>query len=331
MKKRDIHILSDNVYAKFFLKLLLLLVVVVILDFAIGNILEHYYFKQDSGLQYRTTYSMEKTSEDVLIFGSSRANHHYRPDIFENRLKLSCYNTGRDGGFVFYNYAVLKSVLTRYSPKIVILDVIMGEFRQAKDDISYDRISFLLPYYRSHKEIRGIVELKSKSEKYKLLSRIYPYNSSVLTIAVGNSDFNKVRKQDIKGYIPMQNVWHDKIGYGLSGDYEIDSVKVKCFESFIQDCIKSNIRLYIVCSPDFEIFKKDDTTIRLAKDIAEKYHLSFFDYCNDTLFTSNMSLFDDPGHLNDRGAMVFTNSLIDKIQKREQAPLKRLATSTCPL
>ena len=34
---------------------------------------------------------------DVLIMGSSRAHHHYVPEIISDSLGLSCYNTGKDG------------------------------------------------------------------------------------------------------------------------------------------------------------------------------------------------------------------------------------------
>ena len=61
--------LKKNPYTYFFLKLLILAGIVFLLDFSIGNLLRHFYFKQQSGLQYRTTYAFEKTSEDILIFG----------------------------------------------------------------------------------------------------------------------------------------------------------------------------------------------------------------------------------------------------------------------
>lgn len=108
MIKTSIHKIQKNPYQYFFLKLVVLFTIVFILDYSIGNVLRYFYFKQESGLQYRTTYSIEKTRADVLIFGSSRANHHYNPIVFENRLKQSYYNVGRDGNFIFYHSAVLK-------------------------------------------------------------------------------------------------------------------------------------------------------------------------------------------------------------------------------
>ncbi|HXS59927.1 MAG TPA: hypothetical protein VN703_03845, partial [Candidatus Sulfopaludibacter sp.] len=121
----------------------------------IGNLLRTFYFKQQSGLQCRTTYSIEKTTANVLIFGSSAANHDYQTNTFTKRLDTSFYNTGRDGISIFYEYAVLKAILKRYTPKIIILDFDQEEF--IKNEASYDRLSALLPYYINHPEIRSII------------------------------------------------------------------------------------------------------------------------------------------------------------------------------
>jgi len=304
--------IRKNQIKLFLLRLLAFFIIVFLFDYSIGSLLRHFYFKQESGLQYRTTYAIEKTNADILIFGSSRANHHYRPDVFENRMKLSFYNAGRDGNFMFYHLAVLKGVLNRYSPKIVILDFVAEEF--AQNQYSYDRLSSLLPYYKSHPEMRPIINLKSKYEKIKLVSQIYPYNSLMLTIAVGNSGVNKKRKSDIQGYVPITKVWNGPIQVdNISSYYQIDSIKVKAYEAFIQDCVQANVALYIVCSPYYIKSDQVDYSIVLGQNIAESYGIKFIDYSKDTIFTNNSALFADIGHLNDNGAEVFSNILIDQI------------------
>jgi hypothetical protein len=279
-----------------------------------GKILEYYYFNQESGLQYRTTYSIEKTKADILIFGSSRANHHYNPIVFENRLKMSYYNVGRDGNFIFYHFAVLKGVLKRYSPKIVILDFVDHEFEE--NQMSYDRLSSLLPYYKKHPEMRSIIELRSKYEKLKMISSIYPYNSTLLTIAAGNAEFNKKRKSDIKGYVPLTKILNDSLKTVSTNEkYKIDSIKVKAFESFIQLCKDSNIKLYVVQSPYYRKLEKKDYSVEIGQEIAKNYNVAFLDYESDSSFINNSHFFADVAHLNDSGAVVFSNKLIDDISK----------------
>src|SRR6185436_18138693 len=100
-------------------------------------------------------------------------------------------------------------------------------------------------YFKKHPEIRSIIDLKSPYEKYKLLSNIYPYNSSIFTIAAGNTEFNKKRRGDINGYVPLTNVWNDPINDGsIFENPESDNLKIKIYESFINDCINSKVELY---------------------------------------------------------------------------------------
>lgn len=321
MVKLLIYKLKKNRCEFFVLKTVIFLIVIFFLDYILGNILCCFYFKQESGFQYRTTYSIEKTKADVLIFGSSRANHHYYPAIFEKRLNLTYYNVGRDGNSMFYHYAVLEGVLKRYSPKIVILDFTLEEFKQNKD--SYSRISSLLPYYKRHPEMRSIIEMKSSHEKIFLLSAIYPFNSSVLSILIGNMDINKKRRGDIQGYIPLTNKWDKLIQiYNCPLKYDIDSTMVNLYRSFIHDCINSKVKLYIVCSPSFALYNRKDYSILLGQEIAKKNGVQFFDYSNDPFFIKHANLFSDTRHLNDDGAKCFTKFLINKIIKTNNTGLK---------
>ena len=307
--------IKKNPLLYFAVKLVPFLVLVYIADFTIGYMLKHYYFKQDSGFQYRTTYAIEETKAEVLIFGSSRAKNHYHPNIIEERLKLTYYNVGRDGNHIFYNYALLKLILKRYSPKIVVLDLVKGEFKETTE--SYEKISALLPYYDSYPEIRSIIELRGKYERFKLLSKIYPYNSSIFSIAVGNTDFNKNRYVDMQGFVP----WRKKIQCPpktdtINAEYKIDSVKVNLFESFIKDCNSQGVKLFIVVSPYYLISDITDSSIEKGIAIAEKYGVELLNYSQDTNFKLHCEFFADITHLNEDGAKLFTTKLVEELVQK---------------
>ncbi|MEI6586670.1 MAG: hypothetical protein WCL56_11320 [Sediminibacterium sp.] len=296
----------------FVFKTVLLIVIVFLLDFTIGTTLQYFYFKQESGFLYRTTYAIEKTKADVLIFGSSRASRHYNPNIFSNRMHLSSYNVGHDGNFILYQYAVLSAVLKRYHPKLIVLDITRGDFAIRQND--YERLSALLPYYSGHSEIRPIVQLKSPYEAFKNLSFIYPYNSLLFSIAVGNTEFNKQKMKDIDGYVPIEKIWTGSMATADSlPNYPMDSIKINTYQSFINDCLSNNIKLVIVCSPYLFKATNTDNTINLAKSIALKNHIPFHDYSIDTSFVNKHQLFADSIHLNNGGATIFSNKVIDKI------------------
>jgi len=311
--KSLIQKLKRNSYLFFFLKLFVLGITIFILDYLIGSTLNHYYFKQVIGRQYRTTYSIDSTKAEVLIFGSSKAVEQYDPTIFESHLNRSTYNVGSPGQNIFYHYAILKTILKRYKPQIIILDLMPWEF--IKDKESYDRLAYLLPYYKKHPEIHSIIDLKGYTEKIKLFSQIYPFNSDLLFIVGGN--LKKINKDDldIKGYKPSSNIWQYHIKTIESTKYELDSAKIKVFNNFIIDCLKSKINLYIVCSPVYFLSESTEYSIKRGEEIAQAYNIKFFDYSRDTFFLNKRSLFADIAHLNIDGSTIFLDNLACRINR----------------
>jgi len=304
--------LKRNIHLRFIAGTLFIFAMVAILDFAIGGLLKKYYFRQASGLDYRTTYSIEQTRADLLIFGSSTAIHDFSPMAFERRLNLSAYNVGRDGMSIFYDYAILNAVLKRYTPKIIILAFDKDEFWQ--DEGSYDRLSSLLPFYKSHPEVDSIVNLRGPYEKYKMMSSIYPYNSLVFTIFAGNSEFNKKKRADVQGFVPLDKTWNDPMKLDSSSLNEvIDSNKVRVYESFVRSCSHAKIELYVICSPRFAKATHPGSSIILGRAIAERYGASFLDYSDDADLIHDRTLFADVPHLNLTGATIYSNKVADRI------------------
>lgn len=304
---------ENSKYFLLFARLAILLVILLLLDLSIGNTLRYFYFNQKTGKHYRTTYTMEEVKSDIIVLGSSRANHHYHPDVFETVLGNSFYNAGRDGNFIFYHYAVLKSLLHRYTPDIVILDILRDEL--STDQFSYDGLSSLLPYYRDHPEIRPVVELRSPYEKVKLISSIYPYNSAIFTIIAGNLGMGSDAGKEKKGYIPINRINDGLVPETIKiSPGETDPRKVAVLESLAEECISSGVNLYIMCSPYYST-AVDTETLKIAGNIAKKYDIPFFDFSSDPVFIGRPELFADAEHLNDDGARMFSAIVAGKIRE----------------
>ena len=306
--------LTHNSLKKFGIKLAAFFFVIFIADAIIGFELKKYYYKQVAGYDYETTYAINKTQAEIVILGSSRAANLLNSDIFENKLNKSCYNAGRSGCSIFYHYAILKSILKRYSPKMVILSFDAGNF--SINNESYDRIAILLPYYKAHTEIKDVVELKGPYEKLKMLSCIYSYNSLLLPILSGNTENSKIKYANIKGYTPINEVIKDgplqKFNY--LKEKKLDSVKINIFKSFLQLCIDSNIELFIVCSPYLINANGVDSSIIEAKKIAQNKGVIFADYSKDSFYMKRSYLFADFRHLNATGVDYFSNDVITFIK-----------------
>jgi len=304
--------MDKNSNLTFLFKLLRFLIIVFLLDFSIGNALRYFYFNLDIGRQYRASYSIEETDAEILIFGSSRAYNNFVPDIFEARLNKTCYNTGSAGQFILYDYATLKAILDRYSPKLIFLDVIPGEFQIENN--SYERLSFLLPYYYRYTAMQPVIDLKGKYEKYKLVSSIYPFNSTLIVLAGSHTSYYKARNKVEKGYRARTGIWNEPLKTITIASYPLDTTKINVFESFIDDCRKAGTELVVVCSPTFRNVTTDDTTLLAIKKITNQKDVLFLNFTNDPFFLDNPQLFDEPLHLNKKGSEIFTHILIDTLE-----------------
>jgi len=305
-----------NQYIRFFKRTVIVLIVLIIADQLIGRTLRHLYFSQVAGEYYRATYTIDSTKADILIFGSSRASHHYVPDIFEEKLNMGFYNTGRDGNFLLYNYATFKAVTKRYSPKLIIFDINPWELFYLQSN--YERLSSLLPYYNDHPELREIVELKGPFEKYKLYSASYPFNSKLINIGIGILELSKTKYASQKGYMPLYNKMKDITAnnYLTENIGEIDKNEINALSYIATYCKSNKISLLFVYSPVFNNSKKSFAT-KIISDIAIAEQAHYLDFSNDSIFDNHPEYFQDNLHLNDDGAKLYSEIISNYIKKME--------------
>jgi hypothetical protein len=305
------HIIRNQKFL-FLKKLFILVVFLVIFDYIIGSLLQTLYFSQISGQNFRTTYALEKTKAEIIILGSSKATHHYIPQIFSETFNLSCYNAGRDGQHILFQYAILKGILKRYVPKIVILDVLPQQLVESSDN--YNKLNALFPYYNEHEEIRPIVDSKSRMEKIKLLSKIYPYNSLLLTMIKSNI----VKENDLNGYDPLEQQKNiskkSKIpNYETFCPIEnLDQNMIIALESFIAETQKSGSKVYLVISPMYKHTKYPKLLEKLHQT-AKKFNISLFDYSDYPEFETHPELFRDNLHMYKNGAELFSTIISQKL------------------
>lgn len=302
---------SSNQVVRFFIRSVWILSLIFLLDRGIGMMLKYFYFRQNYGEQSRITDVIDSTCADILIFGSSRANHSYIPEIFESRLPYTCYNLGREGNFILYNYAIFKAITKRFNPKLIIFDIRPYELEY--HSFEYERLSQLNPFYQKYPEIRHIVDLRGPFEKFKHISAIYSYNSLLFQIARGNIELSNAKVPDIKGYIPLyKTMKHEKIGTWNLSDCTIDENKIRALKDIISTCKQKNIDLVFVYSPIWIIIQ-DTYCNNIISDMCSEQGISYIDMSNDTTFINSPDYFEDITHINNEGAIVFSNMLINKL------------------
>ena len=302
---------------QFLIRVIQIAIIIFFCDLGIGSLMKFYYFRQKSGQSYLTTRALDSISADILIFGSSRAIHHYVPKVFEDSLRCTVFNVGRDGSFILYNYAIFKAITKRYHPKIIIFDISPEEI--IRETTTYERLSNLLPYYQDYPEIRNTLNLRGPFEMIKRISSIYPYNSTLLSIIKGNLTYFKTNNSETNGYIPifkiLQNKKIDTINIDrLNTDIIIDENKIAAIKDIIADCKQKGINIIFVQSPMFTI-KNDYCFNPVFSKLCFDYNVRYFNLINQPLFIKQPDYFADKNHLNNDGALLFSKMLINKIRQ----------------
>lgn len=304
---------------RFAINMILFFVILMMIDYVVGKGLEHLYFSAKSGVTFETTYSMDSTKAEVIILGSSRANHHFIPSIIEDSLQLSCHNAGRSAMGLFYNASVLESIIKRYSPKIVVLEFMPVELYYDRD--GYESLSVLMPYYYRNKEIRSYFDYKSNFETLKFKSHLYAFNSTLHTVIPSLLGVDmESEKHAIQGYIPLHGeLKADKIQnrekFKSKSVSDIDPNKVDALKKIVANCKAKGISLVIIQSPRFHIVKRDVSS-ELFDKLRQEENLYYLDYSNASPFDKESDLFKDVTHLNDSGATLFTKIVTKELKKK---------------
>ncbi len=299
---------------KLFIRLIIFCVLMYVLDAVVGAGLKYLYFSNKEGRYYDLTYAIDSTKADVIVVGSSRGKNDYVAQDIEDSLHLTCYNAAYEGAHFLHQYAVIKSILNRHHPKILIWDYWQG---LEEDPQNYLELSTILPYY-NHELIKPIIDLRGPYERYKLVSKIYPYNSTIIYNLNKKIHFYKNTEKDAsrKGFTPLFGVWKEKIQVLDKITSPIDSVNTAAYLNVINFCKLNNIKLYIVISPHYGIYKSPPNYDSIAKALAIENNIPFLDFSNDSTFIKSYNpYFSNRIHLNETGAKIFTKEFISKIKK----------------
>lgn len=295
---------------RFIIQVLAFLAIVVVVDFASGFVFKQIESNAKGGFTYRDTYICDKLETDILVSGSSRCVRHYNPQIITDSLGLSCYNSGQMGNGIILNYGRLRMIDERKRPSIIIYDL-HPEFDLMVGDDNHRYLTWL----KSHYERDGIADIFNsvdKTEKYKMQSRMYRYNSRWVEMMMDYVHPITEARED--GFSPLKGEM-DKTKIRLAGDevsrnYVFDELKLAYIEKMIEEA--GDAKLFFVVSPIW--YGMDTLQFEPVRQICMAKDIPFIDFSNNPKYVGNNEYFKDGSHMNARGADEFTRELIKYLQ-----------------
>lgn len=295
---------------KFLIKVIIFFTFLSVLDYAAGRTFDYLSTHAKGGMTKRDNYICDELESDILLCGSSRCVHHYNPKIISDSLGLSCYNSGQDGNGIILLYGRLQMIKSHYEPKMIIYDISPGfDLLIGEDNHRY--LTWLKPHY-SRKGISEIFQSVDRTERYKMLSSMYRYNSHFFELAVDY--FHPIINVDDNGFVPIATEMDkSKIRRKSSSrkdKYQFDSLKLDYLRKYVDEV---GNRLVFVVSPIW--YGMDTAQLQPLIDLCKSRKIPLLDYSNNPKFVHNDIYFKDGSHLNARGADEFTKDLIKDLRK----------------
>ena len=292
---------------RFIVNIVAMLLILVVVDVTFGY-LNRFMIKEAKGGQtYCQEYICNHSNEDIIMMGSSRMRHHYNPVIIEQLTGMSCYNAGEDGGGIILNYGFYQMLIQRYTPKMIMYDLTEFDFYKG-DNEKY--LGWLRKYYDNPK-VKEIIDDVSPTEAIKNLSNLYRYNTRC--IATLGDYLHPVRSYN-KGYSAIEGVIDYEVIPQNFERQEVDSVKLKYLIRFIEDAKQKEIKLFFFASPQYEAKEGNDYYAPIDS-LAELYNIDFYNHFFDEDISWHKEYFRDKGHMNGRGADLYTAKVVKELGK----------------
>lgn len=236
---------------------------------------------------------------DVIILGTSRANNHFVSELFEKE-GLKTFNYGMSGAHLFETSLLLKLMVERgWKIKNIIVETDLNLSNEKRDDGTFGRF---MPFLHKSKTITD--HFKNESD-FTELYYVPFYRYIQFDSKVGFRAFYKSLRQEPTN--TLANNGYYPLGFNPKANIKnnIESLvplRNRYFEEIKQICAANNINLIAVTTPmcsnvkGMDYFKKVKV---LYPEIKEYEHVVEGD-----------QYFSSCGHLNDKGARLYTKVLL---------------------
>jgi hypothetical protein len=241
---------------------------------------------------------------DVVIMGTSRANNHFVTDLFEKK-GLKSFNYGISGSHLFETSLLLKLMMAnKFQIKNLILEADLSICNEKRDEGTTARF---MPYIHTNSISKE--HYKNESD-FKQLYYVPFYRYIKFDAKIGFREVYEVLAKKPtntlynKGYYPLIS---DKNGSMKNDISTLKVIRNKYYEEIKQICKQNNINLIVVMTPMCKNTKGLDYFDNVKKQYPE---INNFEntVTDDRYFASC-------GHLNNEGAIIFTNHIINTFFK----------------
>ena len=284
-----------------------------------------------------------KINADILVLGSSRAQHHFDPRILSRFTKKSAYNIGLDGTGIDLQAALFFTYLRHnQKPEFLILSLDIPNLARRLDSSVYHPGQ----YVAYLEEPSLFLALKQHNSEWSLYKR-FPFIGIAKFISPLTSGNEQLRYEAIRsllkrplpeslfnGFAPVDKNWTAEFDdykkqHPNGMTYEIYPENIKTIHALLMRCKQSGINLILVYSPEYYenqlLTNNRQDIILIYEGIAKEFNIPFWDY-SDSVISHEKGNFYNSQHLNVRGASRFTEDLALRLHATIQANRGSIST-----
>ena len=282
-----------------------ILLVLLLSAFALDFIYTTVFGQSETRNKVENVIHLKPQNYDVIILGTSRANNHFVSELFEKE-GLKTFNYGMSGSHLFETSLLLKLMVKRgWKIKNVIVETDLNLSNEKRDDGTFGRF---MPFMHQSKTIT--THFKNEADFMELyyvpFYRYLKFDEKIGFRAWYKTLINEpTNLMQYQGYYPLGKNPKANMKNNIEN---LKPLHNRYFEEIKQICEANSINLIAVTTPmcsnvkGMEYFKKVKA---LYPEIKEYEHLVEGD-----------QYFSSCGHLNDKGARLFTTKIINDLFKK---------------
>ncbi len=255
----------------------------------------------------------EGACEDIAIIGSSRASHHYDPQIIADSLGMTAYNYGIEGLNIYADHVLLSMLLDKAAkkPQMVILDLSESDICDVPG-WNTEHISMLFPY-AGEPAVDSVLADVLDPREYAMVrvSALYRHNSRLIDYLKDHTPKGN------NGMTALEGVWSGLPREEMQQSYQVSPSKLAYLEKFVSLCQDNGIRLVLATSPNYKRLPPKQQWVEETRRIAKAHSVEYLYHEQDEDFLHHPEWFNEPYHLNATGAAIYTKRIIPSLPSPE--------------
>ena len=275
-------------------------------DFLAGMVVGHFYAtSKNINLRDANYGFLGDPQDDILIFGASELSHALISNKISDKTHLTTYNLACDACGIYYQYPLLETILEKHVPKVIIL----SSNQMNEEDLRY--IDRMYPFYGKNGYVKQIVDELNPKEQIKLALQGYVYNSKLIRV-IDSKNNNR------NGYVPLTPEKSkidpsDTEVLPIGKNSPIADETKNYFRKFVQKATSKGVRVYVCVPPVLQEINEEYWAKMTAT--VEASGAKLIDFSKAPTFLENADLFFDKSHLNDDGAKVMTDKVLEVLKE----------------